>query len=70
MNSQSGKELETTTINPADDDFSSETSGHECGLVHGKCPQNKCCSMHNECGTTIYHCNLSLGCKKKWGRCS
>ena len=31
--------------------------------MHGVCPQNKCCSLHNECGTDIYHCNLSLGCK-------
>ncbi|KAK4036011.1 uncharacterized protein LOC116928964 [Daphnia magna] len=53
-----------------DEDLNSgEFSGHECGPVHGKCPHEQCCSLRNECGNSTSHCNLSLGCKKKWGIC-
>nr|CAH0111325.1 unnamed protein product [Daphnia galeata] len=53
-----------------DEDLNSgEFSGHECGPVHGKCPYDQCCSLRNECGNSTSHCNLSLGCKKKWGIC-
>jgi len=62
----------TTTSLPSDWDEdlnSGEFSGHECGPVHGKCPYDQCCSLRNECGNSTSHCNLSLGCKKKWGIC-
>ena len=57
-------------VNQADwDENSSEDSGHECGPVHGKCKFGQCCSLHNECGNSTHHCNMSLGCKRKWGVC-
>ena len=46
-----------------------DIGGIFCGPDHGKCPDDLCCSLHNECGKSIAHCNLSLGCKKKWGVC-
>ncbi|KAK4036013.1 Uncharacterized protein APZ42_022020 [Daphnia magna] len=42
----------------------------QCGPVHGSCPSGLCCSAYNDCGNTIAHCNVSLGCKNKWGNCS
>lgn len=60
----------TLPPNDWDEDLNSgEFSGHECGPVHGKCPYEQCCSLRNECGNSTSHCNLSLGCKKKWGIC-
>lgn len=46
-----------------------DIDGIECGPDHGKCPDNLCCSLHNQCGKSIAHCNVSLGCKRKWGVC-
>lgn len=50
-------------------DDTEETAESECGPVHGKCPNDLCCSLHNECGKSTAHCNVSLGCKRKWGVC-
>jgi len=55
-----------TQATPEDAEESPES---ECGPVHGKCPNNLCCSLHNECGQSTAHCNVSLGCKRKWGVC-
>ncbi len=49
----------------------------KCGQGVGSCPsingdaqgKQMCCSLHNECGTDIDHCNISLGCKKTYGSC-
>ena len=40
-----------------------------CGRGVGRCPGKLCCSLHNECGNTTYHCNVDLGCKRRWGTC-
>lgn len=64
-----------TTGYEDDDSPDSEVSKAEepkvsyCGLQYGKCPDDLCCSLHNECGNSIAHCNVSLGCKRKWGVC-
>ena len=38
-------------------DDTEETAESECGPVHGKCPNDLCCSLHNECGkpTAIFY---------------
>jgi hypothetical protein len=42
----------------------------ECGPASGQsCASGLCCSLYNECGTSVAHCNVSLGCKNKWGEC-
>ncbi|EFX77701.1 hypothetical protein DAPPUDRAFT_305362 [Daphnia pulex] len=41
----------------------------ECGPASGSCAPGLCCSLYNECGTSVAHCNVSLGCKNKWGEC-
>ena len=36
-----------------------ESDGSACGPAHGKCPNNLCCSIDDECGSSISHCNVS-----------
>jgi len=48
---------------------SEETHNGLCGPKHGSCPDKLCCSLHNECGVSTAHCNVYLGCKRKFGSC-
>ncbi|EFX77702.1 hypothetical protein DAPPUDRAFT_305361 [Daphnia pulex] len=40
-----------------------------CGPRFGRCARGLCCGLNNECGSSVAHCNVSLGCKSKWGIC-
>ncbi|KAI9551502.1 hypothetical protein GHT06_021835 [Daphnia sinensis] len=46
-----------------------QSRNDQCGPAHGECQPGLCCSLYNECGNSVAHCNVSLGCKNKWGEC-
>nr|CAH0111327.1 unnamed protein product [Daphnia galeata] len=60
-----------TSTEPEFDDASNSVSTYplRCGPRFGQCAKGLCCGLNNECGSSLAHCNVSLGCKIKWGNC-
>ena len=62
------KEKATATGSNDEESVSARADG-QCGPGYGNCRRNQCCSLDKKCGTTAAHCNVSLGCRRKYGVC-
>jgi len=66
---ETSKDAPTEVIREDDTDSVSIRAEAKCGIGHGRCPTNHCCSLANTCGRSAAHCNVSLGCRRKFGSC-
>merc|ERR1711928_183114 len=62
------KEKATATGSNDEESVSARADG-QCGKGFGNCRRNQCCSLDQKCGTTAAHCNVDLGCRRKYGVC-